>query len=104
VLAHSYQLMAQLTAVKRMLLMRRGHLDVRQLTAPLQTAMRDIDTLLAGGVRARENPLPPRAASTEPLALPDPFGEDVTPWLLRRLHLATDLAHRLLDDARRVMQ
>ncbi len=102
-LAHSYQLMAQLTAVKTMLLMRRGHLDVERLTVPLETAISDIDTVLGGGLQAADNPLPPRAASTEPLALPDPFGAEVTPWLLRRLQLATDLAQRLRDDARRAM-
>jgi uncharacterized membrane protein YccC len=102
-LAHSYQLMAQLTAVKTMLLMRRGHLDVERLRVPLETAISDIDTVLGGGLQAADNPLPPRAASTEALALPDPFGAEVTPWLLRRLQLATDLAQRLRDDARQAM-
>jgi len=103
-LAHSYQLLAQLTAVKTMLLMRRGHLDVQRLTAPLQAAITDIDAVLSRDLLHAGDPEAPRAASTEPLALPDPFGVEVTPWLLRRLHLATDLALRLVDDARRVVQ
>ena len=99
-LAHSYQLLAQLTAVKTMLLLRRGHLDVARLTLPLATAMADIDSMLSQNLRPEANPMPPRVSSSEPLALPDPFGEDVTPWLLRRLRLSTDLAQRLLHDAR----
>lgn len=101
-LAHSYQLLAQLTAVKTMLLLRRGHLDAAQLQTPLRNAMHGIDSLLSHGLQSAAEPVTPRASSGEPLALPDPFGQDVTPWLLRRLHLATDLAARLLQDARRV--
>ena len=100
-LAHGYQLLAQLTAVKTMLLLRRGHLDAARLQTPLRDAMDDIASILARGPPAADC-IVSRAASTQPLALPDPFGEDVTPWLLRRLHLATDLAARLLDDAHRV--
>ena len=101
-LAHSYQLLAQLTAVKTMLLLRRGHLDAAQLQAPLQSATADIAALLSRGVRSAGDPPVPQVSSVEKLALPDPFGQEVTPWLLRRLHLATDLAQRLLDDARSV--
>lgn len=100
-LAHGYQLLAQLTAVKTMLLLRRSHLDADRLHAPLQTAMAEIESLLSRDLRAAADPVVQRVSSAESLALPDPFGHDVTPWLLRRLHLATDLAGRLLDDARR---
>lgn len=101
-LAHSYQLLAQLTAVKTLLLLRRGHLDAVQLTGPLTAATAKIDALLAdaasGGVPASAE----RVSSSEPLALPDPFGPDVTPWLLRRLFQATVLAGQLRDDAQQV--
>jgi uncharacterized membrane protein YccC len=103
-LVHSYQLLAQLTAVKRMLLMRRGHLDVQRLTAPLQAAITDIDAVLARDLSAADAARVPGMATGEPLALPDPFGTEVTPWLLRRLALSTDLAVRLAADARRVIQ
>jgi uncharacterized membrane protein YccC len=102
-LAHSYQLLAQLTAVKTMLLVRRGHLDANQLAAPLTDTMEKIDKILSRKLGGESVPAD-RVSSTEPLALPDPFGQDVTPWLLRRLHLATDLSERLVDDARRVSE
>jgi uncharacterized membrane protein YccC len=96
-LAHGYQLLAQLTAVKTMLLMRRGHLDPAQLTAPLRGTLDALDAIF--GRRESRHPLPRLSSSSEPLNLPDPFGEDVTPWLLRRLQLTTDLATQLVDDA-----
>ena len=84
--------------------MRRGHLDVQRLTAPLQAAITDIDAVLARDLSNADAPRIPRMASDEPLALPDPFGTEVPPWLLRRLALSTDLAVRLAADARRVIQ
>ena len=103
-LAHGYQLLAQLTAVKTMLLVRRGHLDAAQLQAPLQAAIDAIDSLLAHGPQGGAAPLAARVASAERLILPDPFGQEVTPWLLRRLNLSTDLAQRLREDARHVSE
>jgi uncharacterized membrane protein YccC len=100
-LAHSYQLLAQLTAVKTMLLLRRGHLDAERLAAPLQQAVQQIESLLRHGAPADSHGIVPGASSNEPLNLPDPFGQDVTPWLLRRLHLAIELSRNLGDDARR---
>ena len=72
-LAHSYQLLAQLTAAKTMLLMRRGRLNAEQLASPLQGAAAAIDAALvkgAGTVRGNTE-LPGKPI--EPLALPDPF-------------------------------
>jgi uncharacterized membrane protein YccC len=103
-LAHSYQLLAQLTAVKTMLLLRRGHLDANQLASPLRNAMEKIDSFLGRSAEAGSLPVAQTLSSSEPLVLPDPFGQDVTPWLLRRLHLAAGLAERLRDDAWRVAQ
>jgi hypothetical protein len=36
--------------------------------------------------------------------LPDPFDNDVSPWLLRRLDLAIGLATQMQADAARIMQ
>jgi hypothetical protein len=102
--AHGYQLLAQLTAVKTMLLLRRGHLDVDRCAASLDGTMRLIDATL--DARAQPAPVPTvqTASSDESLALPDPFGQDVTPWLLRRLRLATELAQNLRDEAQRICE
>ena len=63
-----------------MLTLRRGHLAAQQLTEPLSLTMAQIDGTLLGSA-------PPSCGamqeelSSETLALPDPFGENVTPWL-----------------------
>lgn len=105
-IAHSYQLLAQLTAVKTMLLLRRGRLDAAQIRAPLLEAAQRIEARLSdqGDVASA----PPHAASDadEPVgvaALSDPFERDLTPWLLRRLHLAAGLALRVSAEARQVL-
>ncbi|MCQ4145218.1 FUSC family membrane protein [Vogesella sp. AC12] len=99
-LAHSYQLLAQLTAVKSMLLLRRDRLQPEQIRQPLQQAAQSIDSTLqhAGGaaVAAAE-------AAPGPVLLPDPFESDLSPWLLRRLELATRLAGQLRQDADQVL-
>jgi uncharacterized membrane protein YccC len=100
--AHGYQLLAQLTAVKTMLLLRRGHLDVDRCGASLESTMRLIDAILDTRAQPASLPIAQTASSDEPLSLPDPFGEDVTPWLLRRLRLATELAQNLRDEAQRI--
>ncbi|MEA3150101.1 MAG: hypothetical protein QOD56_1040 [Gammaproteobacteria bacterium] len=101
-LAHSYQLLAQLTAAKTMLLVRRGHLNPELLAAPLQNAVEKIESILKREAPLASHAVAQRVSSSEPLALPDPFGQEVTPWLLRRLHVAIELAEILVDDARRI--
>lgn len=133
-LAHSYQLLAQLTAIKTMLLLRRGRLNAEQTRAPLLQAGQEIESLLlAGGAvppmgatralppvgaakalspvsaasvpEGPEAPDPPDAPdSAITQTLPDPFESDLSPWLLRRLVLATGVAARLREDADRVLQ
>jgi uncharacterized membrane protein YccC len=100
-LAHSYQLLAQLTAVKTMLLQRRGRLKVEQIQAPLQQAAGAIETALCGaGAGVQRSSAPADAyAAPGPVALPDPLEDDLTPWLLRRLQLAQDIARHLRADA-----
>ena len=106
--AHSYQLLAQLTAVKTMLLLRRGRLSADQIRAPLR------DAALAISARLTDNAAAPavddHALVTDhdddtvlaagPVALPDPFEHDLSPWLLRRLHLAMGIATQLNGAAR----
>ena len=100
-LAHSYQLLAQLTAVKTMLLLRRGRLKVEQLQAPLQEAAESIASTLSGSGAVPAGQ-PDALAASSPIDLPDPLDEDLSPWLLRRLRLAQEIAQRLCADARQV--
>ena len=131
--ARSHQLLAQLTAVKTLLLLRRGALQPAQVQAPLQHAAERISALLLGSAGsappadARERaqasagngiafvakpaaspqgrssaPAVPRGATpAEPL--PGPQELDLSPWLLRRLALATDLAAQVHADAQAVL-
>jgi hypothetical protein len=102
-LAHSYQLLAQLTAVKTMLLQRRGRLNVGQIQAPLQQAAEAIDGALAAP-SAPAPQAPEDDSSSGPVALPDAFDQDLSPWLLRRLHLAAGIARHLGGDAQDIRQ
>jgi uncharacterized membrane protein YccC len=99
-LAQSYQLLAQLTAVKTMLLLRRGRLDPDQIQEPLQQYAQAIGTELtakaaSGAAAAHTGP----AAQTDgPTVMPDPF-EDLSPWLVRRLQMARDIAQQVRGEA-----
>ncbi|WP_079433018.1 FUSC family membrane protein [Zoogloea sp. LCSB751] len=99
-LTHNYQLLAQLTAVKTMLMQRRGRLDAARIQLPLQHATEAIDqALTAPGVQ----PTAPTQA-TDSAALPNPFEQDLSPWLLRRLGLASELAAQVREDAEQVLR
>ncbi|MDR2155803.1 MAG: FUSC family protein [Burkholderiaceae bacterium] len=112
----SYQLLAQLSAVKSLLLLRPEQLRANLIAAPLQQS--------ASRIEAALTPLPSTAPDAPPVAaqavsdteedkpderdarpemLPDPFLQDVSPWLLRRLRLAEDLAAQVRDNARAVL-
>jgi uncharacterized membrane protein YccC len=101
-LAYSYQLQAQLTTVKTMLLQRRGRLAHAHIDAPLKQSARVLNGILSlDQIRAADaSPMP---AASEPLVLPDPFDDDLTPWLLRRLDLATGMADQLRRNADQVL-
>jgi uncharacterized membrane protein YccC len=103
--AHSYQLLAQLSAVKSMLVLRRDRLNLPEIEGPLaRTAQRIADSIAQAPVGA---PAVPEGAATTlagQIPLPDPFDNDITPWLLRRLDLATGIAAQLRDDAARILQ
>jgi len=102
-LAHSYQLLAQLTAVKTMLLSRRGRLTPAQIQAPLREAAETIEATLSGRPPDLAPVLPDRADGAGPVALLDPFEHDLSPWVLRRLDLAAGMAVQLRDDADQVL-
>ena len=103
-LAHSYQLLAQLTAVKTMLLLRRGRLNPGRISAPLMQAAETIEDTLIASQLAEVAGAPGADASPGPVALPDPFENDLSPWLLRRLDLAAGIAVQLRDDAYLVLR
>lgn len=123
--AHSYQLLAQLSAVKSMLVLRRDRLTPSEIEGPLARAAEQIQAAIgdpaaasasasAKAVRAAEaaqagevvtEAAPaPRARVVGSIPLPDPFDNDISPWLLRRLGLASELARQLHDDAARILQ
>jgi uncharacterized membrane protein YccC len=101
-LGHGYQLLAQLTAIKTMLLQRRDRLDLALLQQPLAEAQQAITRALKRG-----GPQTPAGAPNEErgpmLALPDVPEHDLTPWVQRRLQLAVDIARELQADAGRAV-
>ncbi len=103
-LAHSYQLIAQLTAVRSMLQLRRDRLDGQQIRGPLDRAAATIADTLSVDAAPTGDVVAERGAAPGPVALPDPFENDLSPWLLRRLDLAAGLARRLRGDAGEVLQ
>jgi uncharacterized membrane protein YccC len=103
-LAHSYQLLAQLTAVKTMLLMRRERLQPEQIRTPLMQAAETIEDTLIGSQPAVSTDSPHHDISPDPEGLPDPFESDLSLWVLRRLNLAVGVAVQLRDDTRQVLQ
>ena len=101
-LAHSYQLLAQLTAVKTMLLLRRGQLNAEHLREPLRSAAETIETTLLAEPAAAA-PSRPSATAWQSRASTEPVADDLTPWALRRLDLAENVAVRLRQDADEVV-
>jgi len=103
-LAHSYQLLAQLTAVKTMLLLRRGRLTPAQIHEPLLQAAQSIEATLSARQPVPTPSAPRIADEPDPVALHDPFENDLSPWVLRRLDLAAGIAVQLRDDANQVLR
>jgi uncharacterized membrane protein YccC len=101
-LAYSYQLQAQLTTVKTMLLQRRGQLAHAHIDDPLKQSAQALDAILSND-QTRAAEMGPALETSEPLVLPDPFESDLTPWLLRRLDLATGMAEHLRRNADQVL-
>jgi hypothetical protein len=101
-LAYSYQLQAQLTTVKTMLLQRRGQLAHAHIDEPLKETALELDAILSHD-QTRLTEVVPASAASERMKLPDPFESDLTPWLLRRLDLATGMARHLRRNADQVL-
>lgn len=101
-LAYSYQLQAQLTTVKTMLLQRRGQLAHAHIDAPLKKTAQELGTILSHDTSLLAEAAPASAASGL-FALPDPFESDLSPWLLRRLDLATGMAKQLRRNVDQVL-
>ncbi|MDO9145628.1 FUSC family membrane protein [Rhodoferax sp.] len=102
-LALSYQLLAQLTTVKTMLLQQRGRLTPQDVELPLRQAAQAIEAALGSGS------LPPQIGTPATPALEwsvlgDPFDGDLSPWLLRRLQLADHIARQLQANAEQVLR
>jgi uncharacterized membrane protein YccC len=104
--ANSYQLLAQLTAAKTMLLLRRDRLDTDQIRPALRSAealivKRLTDTAAPTPDAGPTDDYPPLASAA--VALPDPLAHDLSPWLIRRLQLAQSLASHVNAAAREVL-
>jgi uncharacterized membrane protein YccC len=107
ILARSYQLLGQLTSIKTMLTVRRARLQLERIAPALSQTALAIDATLSRSAGLLQPVLPPipllavddgDAAKYLPgLAeeLSDPFESDLTPWMLRRLHLLTDISCQL---------
>lgn len=108
--AHSYQLLAQLSSVKSMLVLRHDRLTPSQVQGPLERAARRIDEAIgprpAGAPEPADAPDPTPAASLSsgPVPLPDPFDQDISPWLLRRLDLAAGIAMQIKADVAQILR
>lgn len=98
ILGLSYQLLAQLTSIKTMLLIRRERLQLDQIAEPLTHTSHALDAALTGtGVNAVASQ-GHTTLDTDAELLTDPFEGNLTPWLLRRLGLATALAGMLAAE------
>ena len=110
--ARSYQMLAQLTAIKSLLLLQRGQLNLAVAAPALAVASERIAEALSGKPtvvpsaspegQATTAPPPPLDADSPTIAgqpfqpKPDPMvTADLTPWLLRRLSLASSMAQEL---------
>ncbi|WP_295852230.1 FUSC family membrane protein [uncultured Xylophilus sp.] len=98
--ARSYQLLAQLTAVKSTLQLRRGQLDMERVAPALAAASASIRQAMEAPSASRTPDTPPSegAAGARP---PDALADDLTPWLLHRLDDIVEGARLLGTAARR---
>jgi uncharacterized membrane protein YccC len=107
--AHGFQLLGQLSAIQSLLLLRRERLDLAVIEGPTAGAALQISRTLDLSQPAETAPATAEAAdetahlSAIPEDLPDPLVPDSSPWLLRRLALAVQLAGALRSDAERVL-
>ncbi|MGB4361819.1 MAG: FUSC family protein, partial [Rhodoferax sp.] len=102
-LALSYQLLAQLTTVKTMLLQQRGRLNPHEIELPLQQTAQAIETAMGTATLPTQSATP-AGTTLEWSVLGDPFDGDLSPWLLRRLQLADHIALQLRVNADQVVR
>ena len=109
--ARSYQLLAQLTAVKSLLLLRRTQLDMNVAAPALVDAMQRISaelaevTDLAGAAASASHAATVSVAGQPFQPRPHPLvAADLTPWLLRRLTLACGMASELRHATDRALE
>jgi hypothetical protein len=79
-------------------------LNAEQIRAPLQQAAQTIEATLSTDPTQALNGLADAYASPGAVELPDPLEGDLSPWLLRRLHLAEGIAQHLRSDAGQVLR
>jgi len=97
----SYQLMAELTAIKAMLLMRRSQLNEAVIIPALAKAAQAIRATLVDGVApvpVTGSPVLPITTATAiaiNVAVNNLEDDDLSPWLMRHLALACDMACEL---------
>lgn len=120
-LTHSYQLLGQLTAIKTMLLIRRERLQLEKISPALFTTAENIEKNLienaaeiqidntregfTGNMELAQEisrATPEIDSSLTLETLTDPFEQDLSPWLLRRLGLAANIAVQLRGDAEKI--
>lgn len=102
-LSHGYQLLAQLTTVKTMLLMRRDE-DQSDIQPALGFAAAEISRSLRNEDAEEESPPFVRVEWGNQEEFSDPFVYDLRPWILRRLSLAQELAESMRQDAKAALQ
>ncbi len=107
---HGYQLLGQLSAIQSILLLRRERLRIEMIAEPVELAARAIQETLDMDAEQRQ----PRLTAEPddegdhllraiPEDLPDPFVNDASPWLLRRLRIVVNLSEALRMDAQAVL-
>lgn len=102
-LAHSYQLLAQLTSVKTLILLRGDRLDPDRVHEPLRATAANIGAALTTAELPDSGRGEGEADALGSVPPEESLTGDLSPWLLRRLDLAEDIAWRLRRDARRVL-
>ena len=102
-LSHGYQLLAQLTTVKTMLLMRRDE-DQSDIQPALGFAAAEISKSLGNEDTEEESPPFVRVEWGNQEEFSDPFVYDLRPWILRRLSLAQELAQSMRRDAKAALK
>jgi uncharacterized membrane protein YccC len=102
-LAHSYQLLAQLTVVKTLLLLQRGQLDRERIAEPLAQAADAVESALIGAPGALDGAGLVERGWLDLSTPPEAHTDNLEPWALRRLDLALMVAVQLRGDADEVL-